>query len=155
MSVLYVTMEEVQARLGFDMDAPTTRLAQAAIAVGSDMIAEFKAWTVENLPRSARRILLNAIVRYLRNPDGYNLSVAADERVGWQERDDIKPGELSFTEDEIKTLSRLSNRQSGIRSIQVYAFDSADTALSDTVYVPVLGASDKPFPWANAGGWYA
>lgn len=134
----YATIDEVEDRLDFEMDDATRRMAGAALDDASDMASDYKNWEDPGpVPGAVKRIVLRAVVRYIRNPDGYSQSRAGDELVAWHQRVGDRPGEVYFTDDEIKTLKRLSNSQDpAIYSVPLYAWMPGSSPLRRDQYAP-------------------
>jgi hypothetical protein len=137
------TLEDLKARLEWELDADETRAAHGALDDLSDQALHYgrSTWTAATVPTLVRNTILAATTRYLRNPDGYTQSRAGDETLTWSDRGH-DAGTPYFTEREVKLISGFAGR-AGIGSIPVTAWGSGKrTTLG---YVPVRGGGD-PFP---------
>ncbi|GGN40175.1 hypothetical protein FHR83_007101 [Actinoplanes campanulatus] len=121
----YATMEELVARLDWEMDEDEERIAASALEDASDEARHHgRDWDAETAPRLVKTLVLKAVIRYLRNPDGYVSSRAGDETLTWSDRG-ATSGTLQFTRDEIALLKDLAGRRSGIISAQVSAWGTS------------------------------
>ena len=139
------TAEDVIRRLE---EEPTERMQQMIeeyLEDASDTARFYGSqdWTDEECPAEARRIVAAAVARYIRNPDGFTQSRAADEMLGWNETDE--PGAIKFTANEIARLQRLAPLpMASMGTIQVSAWGSGSAPRDE--YVPWAG-TNTPFPF--------
>lgn len=140
----FATIEELTARLDWTLDADETRIAVAALEDLSDQARYYGlAWPVPaTAPRMVRSIVLNAAVRYMRNPDGYTLSRAGDETLQWT---DLGPdaGAAHFNDKEIKALRKMAGA-TGLGTVPMTAWGQMKQQV-EVGYVPVP-VSSEPFP---------
>ena len=145
------TVDEVQARLEFDLDTAERGVVQGALEDLSDWARHYgrSTWTETTAPAFIKRLVIRAAARYARNPDGYEQSRAGDETVIWNHASKT-PGSAEFSEDEIRAIKSYV-RPAGFGSIQMSAWDSVgqpDRLLDQ--YVPVVNGEPMPFvtePW--------
>lgn len=145
MTVL-ANVEDVTVRLPEEPDERTLAHIAVALEDASDAARDYgsQGWNAENCPNPVRRIVAAAVARYIRNPDGFDQSRAADETVGWG--DDVVSNRIEFSDEEIARLRRWGTPyQPGFGSFGVVAWGSGP--VRDTVFVP-WGPHDgsKPFP---------
>lgn len=139
------TVEDVERRLE---DEPTDRvytMIEEYLEDASDLARFYgdSSWTDEECPAQVRRIVASAVARFIRNPDGYTASRAADEMLGWGETDD--PGAIRFTDREITLLQQLAPvRVGAMGSIQVSNWGTKRR--NRDIYVP-WGHDRRPFPF--------
>lgn len=148
MADLLATVDDLKARLDWDLSEEELRIAEHAIEDLSDE-ARFlgsSGWTAVSAPRIVRTTVLKAAQRFMRNPDGYIQSRAGDELVGWAA---VKRevGAPEFSEAEKDRLRDAAKRMSTIRYSQSYVYSNASSPLSaDDIHVPVnYGGKDFPF----------
>jgi len=125
-----ITRQMVERRLGDDFEGTVQAYAlmDEAIADASDQAKAYgsKHWTTSNVPHAAQRIIAVAVARYLRNPDGFVRSTAADETVEWQANQ--TSGEVYFTDEQKARLAALAadgvsvTPANTIRSVGLYAW---------------------------------
>lgn len=139
----FATVEELQARLDWTLDAGEQSLAEGALEDLSYEAHEFRAaWiSAATAPPGVRNLVLKAAARFMRNPDGYTQSRAGDETLGWAEQRD--PGSACFTEAERKRLAGLAGNN-GFGTVQVYAWGNTRNLREGYVSTGVAG--EKPFP---------
>jgi hypothetical protein len=142
---VFATLEEVGQRLDWQLDPDEQRIAAAALIDASDEArVHGRDWNPATAPRLVKMLVLKAVVRYLRNPDGYTSSRAGDETLTWSDRGDANAGAVSFTRDEITLLRELAGRRAGLTSAPIFAW-SPLTHRRGPGHVPVDGGGD-PFP---------
>ena len=150
-----VTREMVERRLGDDFEATIQAYAQMdeAIADASDQAKAYGSatWTTANIPSAAQRIIASAVARFLRNPDGFVRSTAADETVEWQTNQ--TSGEVYFTDEQKDRLAALAadgisvTPANTIRSIGVYAWSDRPRRRHFDDVNPWYGPDEWPEPW--------
>lgn len=136
MALPFATVEELVARLDWDLDAKELVIAAAALEDASDIARGLgkESWIDATVaPRLVRVTVLNACKRYMQNPAGYTLSRAGDETLGWSDLKD-KAGSVFFTEDEQKMIRGLAGMASGLYVASTYAWSSRPDKTD--VYVP-------------------
>ncbi len=142
--IAYGTLDEVRQRLDWTLDLDEERIAVAALADASEEArVHGRDWPTARAPRLVRTLVLKAVVRYLRNPDGYVTSRAGDETLTWSDLGE-RAGTVQFTRDEIALLRRLAGRDAGLTTAPVVAWSMRPT-LRVPGYVPVQGSSER-FP---------
>jgi hypothetical protein len=140
----YAALDDVRSRVEWTLEPDEERLAMAALLDASDEARiHGRDWAPERAPRLVRTLVLKAVVRYLRNPDGYTTSRAGDETLSWTDRGE-RAGAVEFTRDEIALLRRLAGKDAGLTTAPVIAW-STRPMLRVPGYVPVEGSSER-FP---------
>jgi len=150
----FATLDELRDRLDWTLDPDEERLAASALEDASDEARMHgRDWTTEHAPRLVKTVVLKAVVRYLRNPDGYVSSRAGDETLTWSDRGDPNAGAVSFTRDEIALLRELAGKRAGLTSAPITAW-SQRPHRHGPGYVPVDGGgtvfplfSHEDDPW--------
>lgn len=137
------TVEEVKARLedvsGTDLDS----LIAATIEEASDQARFYGLeWTSATVPPSIARIVASACARFVRNPDAYSQSRAADETLVWQEQEHV--GEVYFSEAQIERIRKIAFPPVASFGSFVVARGGLQRPQPD-VYLPVEGFG-SPFP---------
>lgn len=93
-------------------------------------------WTDTSAPAAVKRIVANAVARFVRNPDGFATSRAGDETLAWQEMPEA--GAVYFTKAEIERLQRIGNPR--LQSFGTFSVSSgASVPLRGDLIVPVKG----------------
>lgn len=149
----FATVDEVQARLDWTLDAGEKNIAQGALEDLSDWACHYgRPWTADTAPGFIKRLVIRATARWLRNPDGYETSRAGDETVGWNHSAET-PGAAEFTEAEIKAIKSFI-RPHSFGSMQMSAFDTKLPAHWDEGLVPSAdGGSQFPLFSTDADPW--
>lgn len=138
------TLAELKARLEWTLDADEERIADAALEDLSEdaRLYGLEQWQPSAVPRAVVTTILQAAARFMRNPDGYEVSRAGDETLQWGQRQ-AESGSAFFTDREIKKIERLA-KSPGFGSFGSYAWNNRP--VSDGIgYVPVQGGGDM-FP---------
>lgn len=140
------TVEELKARCDWTFDTDEDRAAAGYLDEASDLARAYgrDTWEPAKAPRMVKNIVISAVRRFMRNPEGYTQSRAGDETLGWTDlgRD---AGSIFFTNQEIKLIRSLAGT-SGIRSQQVSAWGTRKQP--EVGYVPVAGwPNERPFPY--------
>lgn len=146
-----VTLEELQGRLDWELDAGEKKVAQGALDDATALVLYYgsSAWTETSAPPVAKMIVKAAATRYLRNPDGYDQSRAGDETVGWG--DAAQRPEVYLTPGEIDILKG-STGGGGLWSARAEAWPGIGEGSGYGVgYVPM--ADGKPFPYYADDPW--
>ena len=136
MADTFASMEDLLARLDWELGPEELRIAESALEDLSDD-ARFYGnanWTPVSAPRVVRTRVLRAAVRYLRNPDGYIQSRAGDEIVGWAPR---KNTGAEFTQDEIAELKDAAKRSSSMNTVGTYVYMNPTETYGRDMHVPV------------------
>ncbi|WJN63026.1 head-tail joining protein 1 [Streptomyces phage phiScoe3] len=121
----YATLEDLKARLDWELDEDEERVAGGALEDASDLAAHYgREWAEGNAPRLVRTLVLKAAQRYMKNPDGYTQSRAGDETLAWNDAQGENAGTVYFTDDEIKLLGSLGGRKPGLVSVPISAWNS-------------------------------
>lgn len=151
-----VTLAELKARCDWTFDADEDRAAPGYLDEASDLVCAYgrDSWTSTSAPRMAKNIVISAVRRFMRNPEGYVTSRAGDETVAYAE--DPNAATIYLTQAEIKLLRGLSGSGS-LRSAAVSAwgphkstpgltYPASYTPVEQTV--PVSGyEGEKAFPY--------
>lgn len=140
----FASLEELKARLDWELDADEIRIAASSLIDASDEARYYgKDWDTTTAPRLVKTLVLKACKRYMDNPKGYTLSRAGDETLGWH--DEANKGEVHFTDDEKKLLADLAGKsKGGLYSVEVKVWNT--TLPEAGGYVPVANSTEKPFP---------
>lgn len=140
----FASLEELKARLDWELDADEVRIAASSLIDASDLARYYGTeWDSATAPRLVKTLVLKACKRYMDNPKGYTLSRAGDETLGWH--DNPEGGDVHFTNDEQKLLANLAGRsQGGLYAVEVKVWN---TKLPEGGgYIPVANSTEKPFP---------
>lgn len=143
----FATIEELQARLDFEMDETERRLGVSALADLSDEARHYGStnWLGPNTsPPVIRTWVLKAASRYMKNIEGYVQSRAGMESVTWHEYDEM--GTASFSRAEIKAIQEIS-RPPVLNNVGTYAYGRYGNSASGRgeVWVPTTPPGRK-FP---------
>lgn len=146
MALPFATVEELVARLDWDLDAKERLMAEAALEDASDLARGIgKAWADPTLaPRLVRVAVLQAAKRYMQNPAGYTQSRAGDETVAWSDTGD-KGGTVYFTSEEAKLIRSLAGQASGLYIAGTYAWSARPDKQVEVVHIPTNGFSAFPY----------
>ena len=151
--IALASIEELIARLPFTMDADETREALGALDDLSDDARHYgsEKWTTpEVTPRQVTQLILRAVARHMKNPDGYTSSQAGDERVDWAKQGE-GAGSATFTQAEIKRLNELGGfRSNSFFTVNTFAYGSA-LAPSTVGLVPDEGSNEPIQMFATEG----
>lgn len=150
----FATIEELQARLDFEMDDTERRLGQAALEDLSDEARHYGSfnWSGPNTsPRVIRTWVLKAAYRYMKNIEGYIQSRAGMETVAWPELTEVM-GTASFTDKEIARIRSIA-RPAALGNAGTYVYGKGEGASISDTWVPVhyggrhfpLIAKEDPF----------
>jgi hypothetical protein len=142
----FATVDELKARLDWDLEADEERTAAGALEDLSEWVRYYgRNWTKANAPRLVRSIVLSAAARFMRNPDGYVQSRAGDETLAWTDRGE-DAGSASLTREEIESVKRLA-RPIAFGTLHVSAW--GPQRRSTVGYVPT---DSTPFPYYSGSG---
>jgi hypothetical protein len=150
----YATMEDLKARLDWELDEDELRIAGGALEDASDLAAHYgRDWPEDTTPRLVRTLVLKAATRYMKNPDGYTQSRAGDETLGWNDKAGENAGTVYFTDEEQKLLISLAGKKPGLVSVPISAWNSK-IRRGDLGRVPV-DYDGKSFPMfaEDVDGW--
>ncbi|WP_438470780.1 hypothetical protein [Streptomyces asiaticus] len=123
----FATLDELKARLDWELDADEERIATSSLEDASDLARAHagRDWEpVTTAPRLVRTLVLKACKRYMHNPQGYTQSRAGDETLGWNDAAGNDAGTVYFTADEQRMLGELGGRRGGLVSAEVSAWGS-------------------------------
>lgn len=149
-----VTLTELKARCDWDFDDDETRAAPGYLEEASDLVRSYgRNWTATNAPRMAKNIVISAVRRFMRNPEGYVQSRAGDETLAW--RDGGEDSASIFLTKGEKKLLRTMAGTGGIHSVTVSAFGPQrpraayrDGYIDPALTVPVAGyQGEAAFPY--------
>ncbi|AKY03766.1 head-to-tail adaptor [Streptomyces phage Verse] len=148
----YATLDDLKARLDWELDADEVRIAGGALEDATDLAAHYgRDWDDTAVPRLVRTLVLKAASRYMKNPDGYTQSRAGDETLGWNDAAGENAGTVYFSDEEIKLLQSLAGKTPGIYSVPLTAYKTKLRSDADG-RVPVDYGGD-PFPmFADGAG---
>lgn len=146
----FASIEDVKARLEEEPTPAMIRMIEAGLEDASDMAIFYGAsWGEMSCPDPVRRIVARAVARWIRNPDGFEQSRAADETLVWAE----PTRDVEFTPEEIARIRAL-----GRPVVPKYAaapispYGSREPGEGGAVYVPTSSGSPYPFLVGNRGG---
>lgn len=147
------TIEELQARCDWTFDADEERAALGYLEEASDLARAYgrDTWTETTVPRTAKSIIISAVRRFMRNPDGYTQSRAGDETLAWADIG-ADAATIYFTNAETKLLRGMAGNV-GLVSAQATAWGNHRRAGDcSTGSVPVSGwPGEKEFPYYADG----
>ena len=141
-----VLLADLKARCDWTFDADEDRAAPGYLIEASDLARSYGrlSWDEVTAPRMVKNIVIGAVRRFMRNPDGYITSRAGDEYVSWAENP-TQAGSLVMTKEEIRLLKRLAGVQS-LRSVEIVAWGNSPRGYNGTV--PISGYDgEKGFPY--------
>lgn len=144
-------VSELAARLPFDMDDGEQREAQGALDDLSDEARFYgdERWDKpESAPYPVKQLVLKAAARHMKNPEGYAMSAAGDERVSWQDRKDPgTAGSATFTDEERKRLRELAGRfETKFWSVNMFHGSRGIKARRPSLVPDPLGHKGFPLP---------
>lgn len=120
----YATLDDLTARLDWELDADELRIAASALEDASELAAAYgRDWPEATAPRLVRTLVLRAASRYMANPNGYTQSRAGDETLAWGDigRD---AGSVYLTREEKRLLEELAGTRPCLTSVVVSSWDS-------------------------------
>lgn len=145
------TVDDLQARLAFEMTPEERREATGALTDLSDLARTYgsSAWASEaSTPESVRNLILRAAARYMKNYEGYVQSRAGDETLIWSDQKG-NAGAAYFTSDEKAALRGTA----GLGSLYTAPMVAWGTAYADhdlgDIFVPTT--TGYVFPWRRRG----
>ncbi|MFG2147351.1 hypothetical protein ACGFRG_24670 [Streptomyces sp. NPDC048696] len=145
----YATLDDLKARLDWDLDADELRIATGALEDASTLAAAYgRNWPEAVAPRLVRTLVLKAASRYMTNPNGYTQSRAGDETLAWSDVGH-DAGTVYFTTEEKRLLEGLAGTRPGLASVIVSSWES-NTRRFDGGRVPVDYGGDR-FPLYGDG----
>ena len=148
----YATLDELRNRLDFDIEPHEESTATSALEDLSEDARHYgKNWPVESVPPIVKRLILKAAVRFMKNPDGYEMSRAGDETVQWHDGAFPEGGVAAFTEAEQKLIHELVHGKSTLRSATVFAFNSKPVQREG--FVPTRAGDPFPFFSSDTSPW--
>lgn len=150
----FAELTDVQKRLDFALDESEQEAVESALEDLSDE-ARFYAgqlWVnLQDVPNLAKTIVIKAVSRWARNMNGYVISRAGDETVGWPEASG-EVGSASLSQREIKLLKAIGSGHKtvgGFGTISVVAYSKRVDA--DT-YIAIQD-SNRAIPFVDPSGW--
>lgn len=152
----FATLDELKARLHWELDADEERIATAALEDASALARHYarRDWEdATKAPHVVKTLVLRACRRHMVNPDGYTTSRAGDEVIGWSDRSADRASSVEFLDTEVALLASLGGRSAGLVSVGVTAWNSRERPVSVGL-VPVAGGT-KAFPYysSDEGPW--
>lgn len=149
----YADVDEVDARLEWDLDAGERAVCQGALDDLSDWARHYgRHWPVESVPKSVKRLVIRAAARYMRNPDGYEQSRAGDETVIFNHSAKT-PGSAVFSDDEVKAIKATARPVAGLMSIQIQAHGTKLPTRWTEGLVPDETGAKFPFYDSDSEPW--
>lgn len=138
------TREQVVARLEDEPTPKMLTMIDEYLEDASDQARFYgKEWTQDSCPPAIMRMVANAVARFMRNPDGFEVNRAGDETLGWQELPKDAVGNVYFSSREIERIQRLANPVlPKFGTMQMIAY--GDRPEPEPLSYPVLNGS--PFP---------
>ncbi|MCC2278895.1 hypothetical protein LKL35_26215 [Streptomyces sp. ET3-23] len=120
----YATLDDLKARLDWDLDGDELRIAAGALEDASTLAAAYgRDWPTDRAPQLVRTLVLKAAARYMSNPGGYTQSRAGDETLAWADLGH-DAGTVHFTAEEKRLLEGLAGTRPGLTSVIVSSWDS-------------------------------
>lgn len=145
---LLATVAELQARCDWEFDDDEQRVAEGYLEEASDLARSYgrETWEAGNCPRMVKSIVISAVRRFMRNPDGVTVTRAGDETLGWA--DDPLAGTIHFSRNEQKLLRSLAG-SAGIQTAGIVGWGSRPGASeAGRTSIAVSGwPGEKPFPY--------
>lgn len=151
----YATLDELKARLDFDLEASEESAADSALEdLSEDARYYGRDWPVNACPPIIKRLVLKAAIRYVRNFDGNTVSRAGDETVQWNEQRSGEAGSAYFLEQEKKDIHEIAyGKRGSVMTAGVYAWGSKASARTTEGYVPTSSGSMFPFFSSDTSPW--
>jgi len=144
----FADVSDVEDRIDFELSEAEQRMVDSRLDDASEMAKHVSgmAWTDRNVPRVVRTIVLNAVTRYINNPDATVTSRAGDETMVFSDLGE--QGSFYFTKQETEMLKGFIRRPS-FGSITTTPWRSRDP-LDETLWVSTNdeGRGD-PYPWLS------
>lgn len=145
------TVEELQARCDWTFDTDEQRVAEGYLEEASDLVRSYgrDTWEPNSVPRMAKNIVISAVRRFMRNPDGLTTSRAGDETLSWADNEDA--GTIALTKGEQKLLRSMGGSM-GIRTAGLNAWNTPGRTSRfghpEQWVAPVAGYDgEKAFPY--------
>jgi hypothetical protein len=142
------TVEDVDKGLDFDVleDLDLNQITETAIEDLSDDARFYglDSWIdPAHTPVQVCRLVRRAVIRHMRNYDGYTVSRAGDETLGWSDLGE-RAGSPFFTEEEKRMLASYVLTKPTFHSVGISAWGTVLRPVSAGL-VPT-GTGSKPFP---------
>lgn len=141
----FIDVPTVQAQLDFELGEQGEAEAEYRIEMASEEARFYGMnWPDDACPKLVKHIVLNRVVRYMRNVEGYDESRAGDEmvRLAQIKKED---GSWYFTDEEKAILRTLGKPRIGLGSVVINPWGTR--YVNPTVFVPVFSyPSADPFP---------
>lgn len=146
----FATLDELKSRCDWTFDADEERAAPGYLEEASDLARAYgrMTWDVASTPRQVKNMVISAVRRFMRNPEGYQQSRAGDETLMWADLGH-DAASIYFTHAEQKLLRTLAGNNGGLRSAGLSAWGGSrkPTRLTEHT-VPVAGHEGEPaFPY--------
>lgn len=148
----FATLAELKARCDWTFDADEDRAAPGYLEEASDLARAYGRmnWTPTTAPRQVKNMVISAVRRYMRNPEGYQQSRAGDETLMFADLGH-DAGTIYFTPAEEKLLRTLAGNNSLLRTAGVSAWGTRPQR-DDNYTIPVAGyEGEKAFPYYGDG----
>lgn len=146
----FATLTELKERLDWTLDAEEERAAEGYLEEASDLARAYgREWAVERAPRLVKSLVISAVRRFMRNPEGYTQSRAGDETLGWTDLGH-DAGSIYYNEREQRLLAQLAGRQGTLISASTVAWGPVRKRDDNTGWVPTSDNSDA-FPMFRDG----
>lgn len=119
------SIEELTVRIDRELDDRETAMAQAALADASELARFYgRNWlSAGQAPRLVRTLVLRAAKRLMSNPEGYVISRAGDETLGFSDKTGSENyGTVYFTKDEQALLAELGGRSGSLSTAGITAY---------------------------------
>lgn len=153
----YATIDDLRGRLDWALDADEDRIARSALEDASDLARGYgRDWESATAPRLVRTLVLKAVARYLRNPDGFTQSRAGDETLAWNDAAGPDAGTVHFTNQEQKLLKALAGNGPRLVSAPISAWGPQrkhPAHMRPSPGMVAVEGGERPFPLYACEDW--
>lgn len=150
----FAAVADVQARLDFELDELQQTSIESALDDLSDEARYYagQSWDdLNEVPNLARVTVIKAVARWARNMNGYILSRAGDEAVGWPKAEG-EVGSASLSSREIKLLKSIGSGRSAAGAFGTISVVARSARVAVDTFVAING-SNRPIPFVDPSGW--
>jgi hypothetical protein len=150
----FAELTDVQKRLDFALDEFEQNAVESALDDLSDE-ARFYAGQVwanlQEVPNLARVTVIKAVARWARNMNGYVISRAGDETVGWPEAAG-EVGQATLSQREIKLLKAIGSGRTSVGAFGTISVVAYGKRVDADTYIAIQG-SNRAIPFVDPSGW--